>query len=233
MNNTYYALNDFRNYQGLYLEHYGILGMKWGVRRYQNEDGSYTAAGRKRYGMNLDVNNRSRKNIAKIRLGEARRRYDVAKKNSKTKGRNDYRVAETRGRVRAAKTAVRNADRVDKGAKLAAKGKTISKNNIKTTVSLGAAYVGSRALNSFLKKRMKDLGAEGRLTKQHVDVASAINNIGSISMYSISAIAGAHYNQQNVYLRSYNIAKSTGNASINRTGSEEYKAVVKRSKKNK
>lgn len=29
--------------------HYGILGMKWGVRRYQNADGSLTAAGKKRY----------------------------------------------------------------------------------------------------------------------------------------------------------------------------------------
>ena len=32
------------------LEHSGILGMKWGIRRYQNEDGSLTEAGKLRYG---------------------------------------------------------------------------------------------------------------------------------------------------------------------------------------
>lgn len=37
-------------FSGSYLEHHGILGMKWGVRRYQNEDGSLTSAGKQRYG---------------------------------------------------------------------------------------------------------------------------------------------------------------------------------------
>ena len=32
-----------------YLEHHGILGQKWGIRRFQNKDGSLTARGRKRY----------------------------------------------------------------------------------------------------------------------------------------------------------------------------------------
>lgn len=32
-----------------YLVHHGIKGQKWGVRRYQNPDGSYTEAGRERY----------------------------------------------------------------------------------------------------------------------------------------------------------------------------------------
>lgn len=32
------------------LYHWGIKGQKWGVRRYQNPDGTLTAAGRKRYG---------------------------------------------------------------------------------------------------------------------------------------------------------------------------------------
>lgn len=33
-----------------YLAHHGILGMKWGIRRYRNKDGSLTDAGKKRYG---------------------------------------------------------------------------------------------------------------------------------------------------------------------------------------
>lgn len=31
------------------LMHYGVKGMKWGVRRYQNEDGTLTSSGRKCY----------------------------------------------------------------------------------------------------------------------------------------------------------------------------------------
>lgn len=39
-------MNDFLEYQELY--HHGILGQKWGIRRFQNKDGTRTSAGKKR-----------------------------------------------------------------------------------------------------------------------------------------------------------------------------------------
>lgn len=44
-----------------YLEHHGILGMKWGVRRFQREDGSLTSAGRKRKLVNEHKNEAEKK----------------------------------------------------------------------------------------------------------------------------------------------------------------------------
>ena len=37
-------------YDSDYLAHYGIKGQKWGIRRFQNPDGTLTAEGAKRYG---------------------------------------------------------------------------------------------------------------------------------------------------------------------------------------
>ena len=69
----------------VWLAHHGILGQKWGVRRFQNKDGSLTAAGKKRYdkdGKSKDAESETgekqkfwtdeRKNLAKkIAIGTA------------------------------------------------------------------------------------------------------------------------------------------------------------------
>lgn len=43
------------------LKHYGVLGMKWGVRRYQDKTGRLTSAGKERY-LKLQVGNKNKPN---------------------------------------------------------------------------------------------------------------------------------------------------------------------------
>lgn len=61
-----------------YLAHHGILGMKWGVRRYQNEDGTLTEAGKLRATKVASSNRLSKKDtrIAKKAI------YETVKRNT-------------------------------------------------------------------------------------------------------------------------------------------------------
>lgn len=55
------------------LYHYGVLGMKWGVHRYQNYDGSYTKKGMLKYNESMEAYNK------------ANDRYKTIKKNKGSK----------------------------------------------------------------------------------------------------------------------------------------------------
>lgn len=75
----------------LELKHWGILGMKWGVRRFQNEDGSLTPQGRERYGVGVTKNVRGVNDAASLSDDEL---YKMTKRYQKQadyyQARNNY-----------------------------------------------------------------------------------------------------------------------------------------------
>lgn len=50
------------------IEHSGVKGMRWGIRRYQNPDGTLTSAGRARYGKSSAGGSKTSSKIAKKRV---------------------------------------------------------------------------------------------------------------------------------------------------------------------
>lgn len=62
------------------LYHWGIKGQKWGVRRYQNKDGSLTPAGRKRYNAEMESLKAREKEIKGREKAKARQAKIDAKK---------------------------------------------------------------------------------------------------------------------------------------------------------
>lgn len=82
-------MSEFYDYS--FLCHHGIKGMKWGVRRYQNVDGSLTSAGKERYGVGESKRPLARpKNVTDNGTG--------VKKREAVKAKEKYRLRDWRSR---------------------------------------------------------------------------------------------------------------------------------------
>lgn len=110
------------------LYHWGIKGMKWGVRRYQNYDGTYTQRGLKRY-------------------QDAESRYTSAKSTyaaNKTK-MNKASMKKAKKYLNKSYQQLKYDKMADQGKKYYQKGQTITGNSFKTSYMLAAMSIGTTA----------------------------------------------------------------------------------------
>ena len=114
------------------LAHHGILGMKWGVRRYQNFDGSYTKKGLERY-------------------RKAETEYYKAKEAFKNGTGQKQSVRAAKKELNKAYDHLALDKKADQGKKLYQQGKTISSNNSKMYTAAKIA-TGTAAVSTILAR---------------------------------------------------------------------------------
>ena len=151
------------------LMHFGIIGMKWGRRRYQNEDGSLTPAGEARYGKKPSflTKYKNKKKMKKVR----------AAKEAKQKAGNEYKEADSKVKDLDDKDLNNRIDRLKKEKEYkqllnevrnpgkAAVKKAMREVGVKLLTN-AATKVGEHYVNQFLKKRGIGINEDAKIDNQ-------------------------------------------------------------------
>lgn len=142
------------------LYHWGIKGMKWGVRRYQNADGSLTPAGRKRYGGDSD---------SSVKGGKTGSSTSTSTQSSKSKSISEMSDTELRAAVARLQLEKQYKDLMPKEEKTVSAGMKFLK-SVGGTVASALGEASKTVLKEYVTKAAKDkLGLNEKKEKSKLE----------------------------------------------------------------
>ena len=130
-----------------HLEHYGVLGQKWGVRRYQNEDGTLTSEGKARYGSKDEKAYDSKSNTWKSKDAQYLTDDELNRRNSRLQRERQYRDLTTPPIKKETKEALK---KIFVATAIGVTAAAMTK-NYKKLLEKGGKWLKSSKANAFLK----------------------------------------------------------------------------------
>ena len=183
MDSKYIITPDGIFVSGDELRHWGIKGMKWGVRRYQNKDGSLTDAGKKRYDLEAEKG------------GYDQIKADGTRFKNTKKGKQEYLKADANRYAREDDEALRNVVNETKNATTSLKNlndasirRAKAKHPVMDLSKMSDKEMRDQINRKLLEKQYSDMFAPQKSTKGREYVSNILETAGSVLAVGASAL---------------------------------------------
>lgn len=173
------------------LYHWGIKGMKWGIRRYQNPDGSLTPAGKKRYDDKLG---KIEAKTAKIRANQEAKAAVQARKDKMAAAKRELENAKKGKKAEPEKTVESDADKKARLLKNPTAKEIMANKHLFSDNEINALYLrlnNERNINNLIPAQV-DKGQQfvDKFTKTTTNISSVIEG-GSKAWNSIAKLSNS------------------------------------------